>query len=301
MSNLELILNKEVYKPGEKIEGNIILNLKKSTKARDIVVSVYGNEHTHITRTHGSGKNQRTVTHTEDIEVIDESQKLISQFDKTYQLDPYAKNKTTTLPAGQHSFKFSFQLPNDATPTYDGVHAEIEYEISAKVDIPWGIDIKTKQDLYVMPADASETTSSSAVLEEKSGSKVLPQALSPNINMNINLNKTCFKRGENIEGKVIVTNNSGKQVRNILVELYANEHAEAEGYTEDSTVMKQSWKIPVHQPEINYFEQNFKFQVPSNIIPTIEKKYFNIDWYLRIGLDVVKAKDLETETAVTIK
>ncbi|MDP2907561.1 MAG: arrestin family protein [Nanoarchaeota archaeon] len=301
MSKLELILNKETYKPGEKIEGSLLLELKKDTKVRDVVINVYGNEHTHITRTHGSVKNQHTVTHTEDVEVIDESQSLIGQFDKTYQLDPYAKSKTTTLPAGQHNFKFSFQLPNDATPTYDGSNAEVNYEISAKVDIPWKFDIKTEQDLYLTPADALEETTTSLQVDEKSGSNVLPQILSPDINMTLYLNKKDLIRGQDVEGKIVITNNSGKAIRNILVDLYANEHAEAEGYTEDSTVMQKSWKIPVTYADLNYFEQTFKFSVPSDAMPTIEKTYFDIEWYLTVGLDVAKAKDLEVEVPVTVK
>ncbi len=301
MSKLELILNKESYEPGEKIEGSLLLDLKKETKVRDVVVNVYGNEHTHITRTHGSGKNQRTVTHTENVKVIDESQSLIGQFDKAYQLDPYAKSKTTTLPAGQHNFKFSFQLPNNATPTYDGSNAEVNYEINAKVDRPWKFDIKTEQDLIVTPIGSLEETTTSLQVDEKSGSNVLPQALSPDINMTLHLPKTNFTRGESVEGKIVVTNNSGKSIRNILVDLYANEHAEAEGYTEDSTVMKHSWKIPVTYADLNYFEQTFEFSIPSNVMPTIEKTYFDIEWHLRVGLDVAKAADLETETPVTVK
>ncbi len=301
MSKLEIILNKETYKPGEKVEGNLMLELTKNTKVRDIIVSVYGNEHTHITRTHGSGKNSHTVTYTEDFDIIDESQSLLGQFDKTYQLDPYAKGKKTVLPSGQHNFKFSFTLPNDATPTYNGEHAEVDYEISAKVNVPWWFDVKTKKDLCMVPADALEETTSSMQINEKSGSKILPQILSPDINMTMHLSKTEFARGENIEGKVIVTNNSGKTVRNLLIDLYANEHAEAEGYTEDSTVMQKSWKIPVTYSDLNYFEQTFKFSVPSDAMPTIEKTYFDIEWYLTVGLDVAKAKDLEVETAVTIK
>lgn len=301
MSKLELVLSQESYKPGEKVEGNILLSLTKETKVRDILVEVYAEEYTHITREHGSGKNRHMVTHTEHVEIIDESQSLIGQFDKTYQLDPYTKGKNTILPAGQHCFKFSFQLPNNAAPTYDGEHVEVNYEIYAKVDRPWKFDLKTEDNIYVKPADAQETTTQSTTLEEKSGSKILPQALSPDINMSVSLNKNCFKRGEDLEGKIIVTNNSGKTIRNLLIDLYANEHAEAEGYTEDSTVMSKSWKIPITYQDLNYFEQTFKIQIPSDVIPTIEKTYFDIEWYLNIGLDVAKAADLETETPITIK
>jgi len=300
MSKLELVLSQESYKPGEKIEGNILLSITKETKVRDVVVEVYAEEYTHITREHGSGKNRHTVTHTEHVKIIDESQSLIGQFDKTYQLDPYSKGKNTILPVGQHCFKFSFQLPNDAAPTYDGSNAEVSYEIYAKVDMPWKFDLKTEDNIYVKPADAQETTTQSTTLEEKSGSKILPQALSPKINMSVSLNKTSFKRGEDLEGKIIVTNDSGKTIRNLLISLYANEHAKAEGYTEDSTVMSKSWKIPVTYQDLNYFEQSFKIQIPSNIIPTLQKKYLGIEWYLSLKLDVAKASDLETETQIEI-
>ncbi len=115
------------------------------------------------------------------------------------------------------------------------------------------------------------------------------------------LNKKDFVRGKDVEGKIVVTNNSGKSIRNILVDLYANEHAEAEGYTEDLTVMAQSWKIPITYSDLNYFEQTFKFSITSDAIPTIEKTYFDIEWYLRVGLDVAKAKDLEVEVPVTLR
>ncbi|MDP2909161.1 MAG: hypothetical protein Q8N77_05125 [Nanoarchaeota archaeon] len=301
MSKLELILDKEVYKPGEKVEGSLLLDLKKDTKVRDVVISVYGNERTHITRTHGSGKNQHTVTYTEDVEVIDEPQSLIGQFDKTYQLNPYDKGKNIVLPSGQHNFKFSFQLPNDATPTYDGEHAEVKYELSAKVDIPWRLDIKQGKEIHILPKDASSEKGVSALIKEKSGSSVLPQALSPDIDMAVHLSKTELTRGEYLEGKVAVTNKSGKTIRNLKLELYANEHAEAEGYTEDSAVMNRSETIPVSQPELNYFEQNFKFQIPTGIMPTMQREYFNIEWHFKIGLDVAKAADLETEADITIK
>jgi len=300
MSKLELVLSQESYKPGDKVEGNILLSIDKETKVRDIVIEVYGEEYTHITRTHGSGKNKRTVTHTEHVEIIDESQSLLGQFDKTFQLDPYAKGKNTILPVGQHCFKFSFQLPNDAAPTYDGSNAEVSYEIYAKADRPWRFDLKAEDNIRVIPADAKETTTQSTTLEEKSGGKIMPQALSPDIKMSVQLNKTAYKRGETIEGKLIVNNNSGKSIRNILLSLYANEHAEAGGYTEDSTVMETSEKVPVTYSDLNYFEQTFKIQVPNDIIPTMSKKYFNINWYLNIGLDVAKASDLETETDLII-
>lgn len=300
MSKLEIMLNKEVFKPGEKVDGSLVLELTKNIKVKDAIVAIYGNEHTHITRTRSCGKHTQTVTYTEDAEIIDESQKLISQFDKTYQLDPYSKGKKTVLPTGQHVFKFSFQLPDDATPAYDGEHAEVNYEISAKIDTPWWFDLKGEKKFYVIPGDKQVQEMTKKLIQKKSSNSLLPQMLSPDVDLKVELENAELKREEYIKGKVIVINKSGKEIRNILLELYANEHAKAEGYTEDSEVMAQSLKIPVNQPELNYFEQSFKFLIPKDATPTLEGTYFSIDWYFRVGLDIAKAKDLEIETPIIL-
>lgn len=302
MSKLEIILNKESFKQGEMIEGNIFLDLTKNAKVRDVTISIYGNEHTHITRTRNYGKHTQTVTYTEDVTIINESMHMvekIAKYDVT--LPSNCSGGKTNLQKGQYTIPFSFTLPEDATPTYDGEHAEVKYELSAKVDIPWGPDIKQGKEIRILPKDASSEEGMSALIKEKSGSSILPQALSPDIDLVVNLSKTELTRGEYLEGKVAVTNKSGKTIRNLKLELYANEHAEAEGYTEDSAVMNCTETIPVNQPELNYLEQSFKFQIPTGIMPTMQREYFNIEWHFKIGLDVAKASDLETEADITIK
>lgn len=302
MSKLEIMLNKETYKPGEKVEGNLFLQLSKRTKVKGINVIIYGNEHTRITRTRYNPLTKKHETHvyTENVGIIDESESLLSKIS----FDMYGMGeqaKTTALMANIYTIPFSFTLPEDATPSYDGHHVEVEYSLSAKVSKPWWFDITAEKEILVMPKDPQEIESKSAVLKEKSGGSILPQALSPDISMIVELGKEYFRMGENIEGKVVVTNKSGKEVRNILLDLYANEHAEAEGYTEDTSVMCYSLKLPVHQPKLSYFEQDFNFQIPSDVMPTIKRAHFNIKWYFKIGLDVAKATDLETETYITVK
>lgn len=302
MSKLEIILNKESFKQGEKIEGNIFLDLIKNVEVRDVMISVYGNEHTHITRTRNYGNHTRTVTYTEDVTIIDESIRMTGKIAKYDVTIPFScSGGKTNLQKGQYTIPFSFTLPEDATLTYEGEHAEVKYEISAKVDIPWRPDIKQNKEIRILPKDDSSEKGVSALIKEKSGSSILPQALSPDIDMVVNLSKTGLIRGECLEGKVAVTNKSGKIIRNLKLELYANEHAEAEGYTEDSSVMNCTETIPVNQPELNYFEQNFKFQIPTGIMPAVQRKYFNIRWHFKIGLDVAKAADLVTEADITIK
>lgn len=301
MSSIEIMLNKETFKPGENVEGNLFLNVDKNLKARDILVEIYGNEHTHITRVEqtvvvtkdGPQTRTRTVTYTEDFTIINEDVSLI---DKVGQYAFREEGKAITLTTGPYTIPFSFILPEDAVPSYDGEHAEVEYKISANIDMPWKFDLKAGKQICVIPEIAEKKGGKTVTMSKKSGG-----LLSPEIDMIVEINKQNFVRGENIEGKVIITNKSGKKIRNILLDLYANEYAKAKGHTEDSIVMNHSEKIPVNQPELNYFEQNFKLPILIDIMPTLQSKYFAIDWYLKIGLDVAKASDLEKETGIIIK
>lgn len=298
MNDLEIILDKTSFKAGEGVKGHINLNLNEEVKAKGIVVEIYGGEHTKVTRTHSMGKKTVTRTYTEDLDIINKKEIVTNQIITSPTTDDLI------LPIGQYNASFSFELPEDATPSYsEGSHASVEYVVSAKVDCPWKRDINDKTAIIVLPKDAASTDKSSFInLEEKSGSKWLPQFMSPKIEMAIELNKPdYFVRGDYIKGKIRVTNSSSKEIKNIMLELYANEYAKARGYTENSTVMKHRFKIPVNQPRINHFEQEFDFPIPQDIIPTLKRKYFSIDWYFEIGLDVEKAKDIVRRIPVVIQ
>lgn len=295
MSSLEIMLGKEVYKPGEKVDGQILLKLDKRTKARDIAVEIYGNEHTHITRLetrvvpNGKGGVTTTtvsVTYTEDVAVINEGTSLMEKAIGTYE-----PGKKIVLTPNIYTLPFSFTLPEDATPTYNGEHAEVYYNVSAKVDVPWWSDIDDKKSFRVIPEEGVAKEGEPIQLEAKKGQ----------IYMQVDLNKKDFKRGEHLEGKVKINNDAGKKIRKVLIDLYANEHARAEGHTEDSTVMRYTQEIPIDPPETIYFEKSFKIQIPHDAIQTINKRYFSIDWYFKAGLDIAMAIDLEKETSIKVK
>lgn len=289
MSSLEIMLGKKAYQPGEKVDGQVILKLDKSTKARDVVVEIYGNEHTHITITRysPSTKTNTSTTYTEDVPLISKETSLLNKVSGR----PPKKDEQVVLTPNVHTIPFSFNLPKDATPTYNGEHAEVNYQVSAKVDIPWGFDVNNEKSFFVIPKEGIKGEGDPVTLEKQKGK----------INMSVELNRGNFKRGEYIKGRVKVKNDAGKEIRKILVDLYANEHAEASSYTEDSRVMHSSLEIPVDQPETNYFEQNFKIQVPYDVVPTLEKDFFNIDWYFEVGLDVAMARDVTRKTPIIIK
>lgn len=294
MSKLEIRLNKDNFKPGEKVEGKLLLEVDKRLTTRNIQVEIYGREHTEVTRMryNVATKTHMPVTYTENVEIIDESLSLI---DKVRQYSLQDTGKKIVLTPGPYTMSFSFTLPEDATPNYEGEHAEVTYELSAYADIPWGFDLKAEKGICVVHGVAEKKEGKPVVMNEKSGG-----LLSPDIEMTVELNKKEFARGEHIEGKVAVTNKSGKKIRNIVLELYANEHAEAEGYTEDSTVMQYDLEIPVDQPDIDYFKQSFKLLVPSDVTPTLRRRYFDLEWYFKASLDIAKAVDLETETEIKV-
>lgn len=49
-----------------------------------------------------------------------------------------------TLPAGRHTYPFSFVLPHQLPSAFEGKHGHIRYVIKATVDRPWKFDYEAK-------------------------------------------------------------------------------------------------------------------------------------------------------------
>jgi len=297
MKKLEIMLDKDTYRPGEKIEGQINLNLDKGIKAKDITVDFYGEEETHITIRRSTGKSTTSTTYRENVEIINEGQSLIEKVSNS----PVQKGGKVELSPRKYTIPFSFTLPKEATPSYDGSHVDVQYRLSARVDIPWRIDIRGKKMVAVVSEEKEGTEESELKVQKKSGGNILPQFLSPDVEMNVSLDKSELKRGEELAGKVSVVNKSEKQIRKIILELYANEHAKARRYERDSSVMSHKWEVPIENfSSVQTFDKEFNIKIPEDVIPTLKREYFSLDWFLKVRLDIAKAKDVKTETKVKL-
>jgi hypothetical protein len=142
---IELKMKKFKFSPGDVIEGDLILTLKKSTKAREITIRLLGEEKMTERRHSGSGSSTETRT--------------IKIFDLKIPLDggkEYSEGK----------YHFEIPIPSDlftegAKPDgflgdvanvlegLSGRRSRIEWKVIGNLDIPMGFDLSKKQNIVI--------------------------------------------------------------------------------------------------------------------------------------------------------
>ncbi|XP_032828992.2 arrestin domain-containing protein 1-like isoform X1 [Petromyzon marinus] len=61
---------------------------------------------------------------------------VMEQYINEFQV-AWGKKSSGSLSIGKHSFPFSFKLPDDAPPSFDGKHGRVGYSVLAELDMPW--------------------------------------------------------------------------------------------------------------------------------------------------------------------
>jgi hypothetical protein len=143
------------YAPGDTISGNVAFTIKKPVKAREVSISLIGEQITTRGRDIDSGERSTTTKHT-----------LL--YDFTQQLD------TEREYSQKGEYRFEIKIPADILsmkpqmPELEGKSGQLlkiaqaaatiagaiplqrtKWYLLAKLDIPGGLDIKTKADITI--------------------------------------------------------------------------------------------------------------------------------------------------------
>ena len=149
-------IRKTGFMPGDTINGNIVLTLKKPVKARGVNISLIGEQKT--TQTKGMIGNQGMSTATQTSRIYDFKQQLDSE--KEY--------------GQKHEYPFEIKIPADilsvkpqmpeiggklgqglkvaqAAAVLTGVipRQQTKWYLLAKLDVPGGMDVKKKADITI--------------------------------------------------------------------------------------------------------------------------------------------------------
>lgn len=110
------------YRGGEEVTGTVHVQVNRDVRCDGMLVE-------HFWQTHGRGN---TATGPKQTNVL---------FKGDWR-------------AGQAlSYPFRFQVPH-GPPTYHGNHLNVDHYINARVDVPWAIDPKHKEEYVLLPGDA---------------------------------------------------------------------------------------------------------------------------------------------------
>ena len=139
---IEIQLDKYNYSPGETIQGNITLDLKKQLKARGVFVTLYGE------------KKVRQMSSTTQGTSIQRVFEFKQPLDKAGEYPPTLKNYTFHIKIPSNIL--SGQAPEGvlgnivkAAQFLGGSSAMIQWYIDARIDIPMGIDVSRRVQINI--------------------------------------------------------------------------------------------------------------------------------------------------------
>uniref|UniRef100_A0AC34G3B2 Arrestin-like N-terminal domain-containing protein n=1 Tax=Panagrolaimus sp. ES5 TaxID=591445 RepID=A0AC34G3B2_9BILA len=116
------------YLPGSNVTGKVYVFLAKPKKVRNITLFAAGRAKT----------------------TFDYQSVLPCGFEKTFfeyffVLWKPTNGENEVIPAGKYYFEFSFKIPSDCLPNFEGQFGNIQYSIKAKMDIPLQLNLKSEQ------------------------------------------------------------------------------------------------------------------------------------------------------------
>lgn len=153
---IEILTPKVNYAPGETISGTVQLNMKKTSKARDLNIYLMGvtKVKQRSTRRDSDG-NRRDVTSTKDVSVYSFEIQLDGEkeysgeseypFEMTAPTDARQGGLATTPVEGA----VMRVLQTAATFINDNPNYPVKWYLFSKLDFPGGFDVKKKKDIGI--------------------------------------------------------------------------------------------------------------------------------------------------------
>ena len=279
-----------MYSPGEYVKGNVILRTDKEIKVRNVRLNIAGRESTSITVSHG----KHSHTYREYYTIFEINDLLFGE---------------GVLPPGEHRSDFSFRIPENAPPSYNGFNTKVTYLIKAQADVPLWFDVKTQRTFLVlwnpnliryMSKPAAFATKNyfeaSQRVEKPRGILGLNK---PRPSFSVELDGNTYLAGENIKGRIIVKNPTNKTIRKIKVLLRAKEYATALGHTRYLTVEKFKDRIDYEQITEGSLS-SFTIPIPRKSRTTFTGMLSRLDWFLEMQLDIAFAFDVKSSQMISI-
>ena len=176
------------------------------------------------------------------------------------------------------------------------------YELSARVDIALGRDLKVRQAFCVMPLpqDNIDVQRSRVCYPDDEGRGFWSSLLEPDLRMELTVDRDRVRRGETIRGSFRVETEKSLDVRQVHVRLVGHEKSEAQGHNDAHSFAGEP--VPIHAPRLIAPSWSTDFSLPADFEgpPTAKGAKFSINWFVEIALEVPWAKDPTIRAPITL-
>ena len=204
MSDLEIILRKQLFTSGDTIEGQLHFKNKKHLDHNGIFVTLECTEETRVRKMYGT----KQVPYAEKREILADSLEIVP---------------TGSLSSGEHKFDFSINLPEMAPSSYTGIGADIKYKLKTKVELSRARDKSTEIPIIVNCPIGPISNESRTLLLEKDEVRFLE----------IEMPSEKQILGEELPFKVWI--NRDAKFKGVKAELIHREFARAKGHQNERT------------------------------------------------------------------
>ncbi|XP_076443877.1 arrestin domain-containing protein 17-like [Babylonia areolata] len=139
-----------VFFAGHEVSGTVCVELAEAMKMRELRMTCLGRAHVHWSEVenvgHRGGRQRIETVEYSDNEDYFQFELLLWKGRGSYSTD----SDNDCMAAGEHWLPFSFTLPPNLPPSFEGDYGYIRYWTKATVDRPWKFDHHTKRAFSVI-------------------------------------------------------------------------------------------------------------------------------------------------------
>ena len=269
--SISVELPRVAYYTGDVIEGTVVVEATSEVNSRGLYVDFTGTETTEITR--GSGKNSHTYR----------SSAIVVQ----WRLPLRGEGP---LPAGTYRFPFRFQIPLKGLPSYAGRHANVKYDLTARLDVPLWLDTVWNTEIFVFYDRPSVRTYAQPARFRSGGQG--PEVY-------VELDGDRFFARELIGCRITLNRTGNARIRRVYTRLIGAEWARADGQQETTETYRTEVSVPMEQIRVNV-PFAFEIPVPGDISSSYRGTYSYYSYALQVGLDIAFGFDIVAQTPIVL-
>ncbi len=204
---------------------------------------------------------------------------------------PASRWGPTVLPPGRHRYDASFDLPEDAPPSYRG-RTIIEYTARVVVGIPWWLDHECRFVLPVVLGPSPPVPPQPALIV----SSLAPSAAEPFLELSVD--DTQVTPGERVTGHFSIQNLRGRKIRRVDLTFVEYEHGATSAFVDE----RRRFTARLHDgapPEGEAVP--FRVFLPDEATPTFASSYAGVRTELEVRAVVVAGRDLVLATGILVR
>jgi len=278
-TSLDIELDRQIFRPGEEINGTIRLNTDRKLVYREMSVSFQGEE---ILGTH-------SFLRTKILPFINEKATFLPGHDKN---EPHqSHHDQSSFETESVSFPISFRIPRDAPPSFSSDAFMCIYCIKGRIALPWAFDLIEKIHITVVPYMNGQIEDELPVLSHEED----------NMKIRIELDKGSMLAGDTMTGTFFMEHISEEAPRLVSFQLKAQEHSLEEDFPLLRTMWSIQKEVPLTDVDTGYTMAKFEFPVPEDAPFSYKWHGFEVVWSFCATIHTFDGRELELNKAFEVK